>query len=200
VGRFISEKGGPTPEPGVLRALEAIDPHLSAIWRWNYLDRKTGGDLLRQDGSPIPHPRWHVVLRTKETWTHLFAVEDEEGDFRGLDHRVPAKIRADAGRHLSAEEINRRVDEAKAAIHAASAGKFEDLRALTLKANRKKIGEVLEGQNVNRGVSNNTRDAKIISYRGQPNRRSGFDSIPTTSEEEGWELPDFTKEMASGAD
>lgn len=180
----------------MLRALRAIDPNLQAIWRWHYLDRRTGNDLLRQDLSPIPHPRWHIVLRTKERWAHLFEVCTEEGDFAPLDHRVPLKIRSDVARHFSADEILRQVDAAEATQLERREARHGELRQDTLKANRRKLGEIFDGDNIRKGESKNTRDARILSYPGQPVRRSGFDAIETTPKEEGWELPDLAKEMA----
>ncbi len=196
MARFESDRGGPKPEPSVLRALRAIDPNLRAIWRWYYVDRRTGGDLLRLTGDPIPHPRWHVVMRTRETSTHLFEVCDEHGDFAPLDHRVPAKIRADVARHLSADQILQKVEEVEQGSRERRENRYQEIRRDVLQANRRKLGEIFEGGNLQKGPSENTRDAKILSYPGQPIRRSGFDSIPTTPKEEGWEMPDLRKEMA----
>lgn len=176
-------------DPVVVRELFAIDARLFVTWSELHLDLTCGRPLLRMDGSPIRNPRWHV-------WTtdgagvvhHLF-------DVAVLDHRVPRKIRADVARHLTEEQIHDRIDAAQASAKERKDARWKELRSDTVAANRRKFDEILEGDNLMRGPSRNTRDARILSYPGQAHRGSAFDTVPMTPAEEGWELPDTKREM-----
>lgn len=176
-------------EPSVMRELANIDPRLFVTWSELHLDLTCGRPLVRRDGRPIRNPRWHV-------WTHdSGGVVHHLFDVDVLDHRIPRKIRNDVARHLTAEQINDRIENAQSAAKDRKDGRFAELRRDTVTANKRKFSEIFDGDNINKGPSSNTRDARILSYPGQPIRRSGFDAVPMTPAEEGWELPDMKREL-----
>lgn len=176
-------------DPSVARSLHAIDPGLFVTWSELHLDLITGRPLIRQDGNPVRDPRWHVwILDGNGVVHHLFAADV-------LDHRIPKKIQADVARHLSEQEIHQRLEDEKQRRAERGKARMDELHRDVVKANERKLGEIFEGDNLNKGPSENTRDARIMSYTGQPNRRSAFDAVPMTPKEEHWELPDWEREM-----
>jgi hypothetical protein len=177
-------------DPSVTRELRALDPNLFVTWSELYLDLITGRPLERRDGKPIRYPRWHVWIYYAGDGVihHLF-------DAEVLDHRIPQKIRADVARHLEEKEINERIEAEKARRKERANARWNELHRDVVTANRAKFDEIFEGDNLMRGPSENTRDARIMSYDGQPNRASAWDAVRMTTDEEGWELPDWRREM-----
>ena len=181
-----SDAGGPSPDPAVVAALKRIEPGLYAVWRNHLFDVQTGRDIVAVGNKKIRWPRWHIYLSKDGQDHHLFMVEDDERNFLPLDQRVPKKILADAGRHMTPDQIEdmlRRSEEDRK--FRAEQDLLRDHAEFNYD-NKHKIEEVFHGKNLEKGPSQNTRDQTIVSYTGQPIRSSGWDNIPTTAKEEGW--------------
>lgn len=177
------------PEPAVVRELERLDSELFVTWSELYLDRSTGRPLVRRDGTVMRDPRWHVWRRDgRGVVHHLFSADR-------CDHRIPAKIRRDAARWVSEREIHEMIERANERQKARKEDRYATLQRDVVSANESILETIFEGDNITRPAQPHLRDAKIVSYGGQPIRRSAFDAIPKTNEEIGLELPDWKKEM-----
>lgn len=190
--RLASDSDAPSASESVRLDLEAIDKGLYLVWRKRYMDLTTGEALATRAGY-IHRPRWYVFLdHPLEGQVFLFRVEDENNEPLPLDGRVAHRIRSDIGRHLDAEEVNRRIAEASEQGLAARRAAWEQRQGDVVAANPRKIAEVFEGDNLNRGPSRNVRDPKTFSYDGAAHRASAAEQegIPLTPKEEGWELPE----------
>ena len=196
MGRYRSDNEGPSPDGSVLRGLLRINPGLYPVWKRWVMDWTTGRPLVTLAGDRIEHPRWHIIIDHREKQTHLFAVQDEAGIPLPLDGRVCEKILRDVGRHMTAEQINEMLDAAREERDRKQLGRYNELQQDVAKANKTKISEVFEGDNIKKGPSGNSRDATVFSYEGAPNRKSGAEQqLPTDAKDEGWELPDWEMEM-----
>lgn len=188
----------PKPPLSVLRALNALDPGLFLAFARYRLDYRTFQPLVSlKTGLPILWPRWHVLLERQGRMHHLFAWEDPiTRDFAAPDMRIVEKIRADVGRHLTPAQINALVDQKLAGIQEYRERRVQELRVDILNANRAKIGNVFEADHLERGDVSKRLPA-TFSYPGQEqHRETTQESVPVTGKEAGWELPDWSKELA----
>jgi hypothetical protein len=185
--------GSLNPPTHLIEQLKALDPGLFlAFCEWR-LDYRTMQPLIRRNGRPIFWPRWHVFLDRNGKTHHLFAWE-VNGEYAVPDERIVAKIRFDAGRHMTADQINRMIDDKLTEAENRRRHRMDDLRDQEIRANKGFIRDVLENDPNLIGPPA-TRSATIYSYDGQENRATRFGGIPLTDKEVGWEKPDYEKEM-----
>ena len=173
---------GPSVDPAVLRALHDVDPSIYPVWRNWQPDLVTGAPLLTEDGERLWNPRWWIVKICRDgVHRQLFSVQF-------FDYRVPYRIKSDVARHLSASQIEQRIDDAQASAEKMEAAQREGDVADFVAANRSKLGTVFDGDNLKRPAEK--RDAKIFSYDGIANRTTGRDAIMPSAKEAGWEMPE----------
>lgn len=190
-----------TPDRHVSQALRRIDPGLYLVYKRFICD--THGNALKdtKTGMLARRPRWHVYLDHASGEQHwLFAVEDREGGHQHPTMSVPERILGDVARHASANEIEDMLRNAEEEKTNKDAKNMEDLRDEMFKANKGKLREMLSDVNnihgEGSGPQENKRARKIVSYDGQKNRSTPDDNtIDLTPEEDGWEIPDWEKEM-----
>ena len=206
-GVVLTPDGHPSIPESLIRELKALSPRLGLVWSEFILDPEPGIHkglplIHETTGFPVHYSdgkgRWHVVLAPEDGGQphYLFTHQTADGTYLPADSRISKKIREDAGRTMSADQINRMVELGKQAEKRKYAEKYASLQDDTLRANKTKIEEMFD--NVERGIvsGGSTRDQKIVSYPGQTDRGTHHDNIPMSSEEQGWELPDYAKEMA----
>lgn len=188
---------GPSPEFSVLDSLLRLDRGLRVGWSefWLDLTKTPPRPLIHQSGKPILWPRWHCFLQKDSILYHLFIwQENETKSFRSLSQALVDKLLTDVGRTHTGEEIASMIEDGALRERARKKAKFQDLRQEEFKENASQIRRVLDDPQALSAPASK-RDMKIMSYDGQPIRRTVNDAIETTPEEHGWVRPDYDKEI-----
>lgn len=193
--------GAPMPPDNVLEALFRLEPNLCVGFSRFALDwTKRPPTVLHHERTrrPLEMPRWYLVLKTHDGRLRmLFRVEDAEGKPLPLDARLVQRLLGDLLRRLgSPQKVVQAVQDAHAETHRLRESRMARLREDVLSANRTKISEVFEGNNLELpAAASMRRDGRIVSYPGQGDRSSHHENITMTPQERGWELPDYAKEL-----
>lgn len=193
-------EGMPTPDPVILESLYRIEQGLCVGWSKYLLDwRRTPPRVLEHERTrkPLELERWYICLRTHDGVIRmLFRNESPKGDPWPLDRRVVERLLGDLARRMKPAQIAKLATDAASEHTELRKRRMANLQQDVLAANKRKIEEVFEGDNLNLpAAASMRRDGRIVSYPGQGDRSSHHENITMTPQERGWELPDYEKEL-----
>lgn len=199
-----SDSDAPTIDMSVLARLRSVNPDLFVIWKRYRIDYQTGRYLIVEKGpergNPVPWPygggRWLVCIRNLHGSHVLFPVFDpEDGEsYAPIDHRVVDRLLMDAAKFMSPEEIAATLESQQEVRTEKLRNHLKLLQEENFQRNKKKILEVLDGDNIRR-LDVPRREPKIFGYGGQVSRITRGETIERSAEEDGWDLVDIKKEM-----